>query len=465
MSRRGPKEDRFYRVLDVPTDATAEQIKKAYRKLAIKWHPDKNPTNRTEAEEKFKEISMAYEVLSDETKRKLYDDHGEEGLKEGGGGGGFHDPSSIFEAFFGGGFGGFGGGRGRAKPTRTPDVQHQVALTLQQFYRGVTKKLRVQRQVLCGSCRGKGSLKENAVQKCDGCNGQGIRIVMQRIGPGMVSQSQTTCSQCSGSGEMINPMDACQECKGRKTKAQSEVLELVVPPGKQPGSKIHFYNKADEAADLEAGDIVCILVPAEEEGAEDSKEQSYCIPPGPITDPSVIKRPTFQRLKTGVDLVLEISVSLIEALLGFRLGFRHLDDRILIVDSPAGEVIDPDSILTVEGEGMPLETPGRRGDLIIKVNVQMPTSRQMMSMSEEKKQQLRALLPPPIHPATHAQALEGKLLKNYDGQEYEVQPVHARAYDPDEHREKQRQRHREQHRDDDDDDDGPRAGGAQCKQM
>jgi hypothetical protein len=145
--------------------------------------------------------------------------------------------------------------------------------------------------------------------------------------------------------------DKCKECRGRKTKLESEILEVNIPRGKQPGSRIPFYNKADEAADLEAGDLVVILTPTEDEEGADGKEESFSIPPGPITNPALVKRPKFQRLKTGVDLVIEVSISLIEALLGFRLAFRHLDDRILIVESPPGQVIENETTILSVADG------------------------------------------------------------------------------------------------------------------
>lgn len=466
-----PKEDRYYKLLEVDTSATNSDIKKAYRKLAMKWHPDKNPENRAAAEEKFKEISEAYEVLSDDEKRKTYDEYGEAGLKEGAGGhGGFHghDANDIFSSFFGGGFGGGGGRRG--KPTRTPDVQHQIGLTLQDFYRGRTKKLKVQRQILCQTCRGKGSEKEGAVQKCTGCKGQGIRVVMMRVGPGMVSQSQQTCPECSGTGETIKKEDACTDCKGRKTKPQSEILELQIPRGKQPGSRIPFYNKADEAADLEAGDIVVVLAPVDEDEGASDLNTNFSIPAGPVSDPLSIKRPHFQRLKTGVDLVMSVSVSLQEALLGFRLAFRHLDDRIIVVESPPGHVLENDSILTVANEGMPLEhAPNQHGDLIIKVAVQFPTARHMRAMTAEQLAALRSILPPPIHAGGSVDVLAGKHFKSaIDDEDYEVTPVTAQPYDPEAHKDKQRERHRNARSArgaEDEDEDEQRGGGQQCKQM
>ena len=148
------KETKFYDLLGVKPNASESELKKAYRRLALKYHPDKNPG--AEAGEKFKEISMAYEVLSNEDKRRVYDQHGEQGIKEGGGGGGGHSPMDIFDMFFGGGLGGgFGGMGGRSRgPRRTKNLMHQVSCSLEEMYNGSTRKLALQKNVICADCDG-----------------------------------------------------------------------------------------------------------------------------------------------------------------------------------------------------------------------------------------------------------------------------------------------------------------------
>jgi DnaJ family protein A protein 2 len=152
---------------------------------------------------------------------------------------------------FGGmGFGGFGGRGGRGGrdegPKRTPDVQFQLGLSLRDFYVGRKKKLKIQRRVLCKACEGKGVKPGGKVEKCKGCNGAGVRMIVQRLGPGMIQQMQTQCDECGGKGEVIDPKDACPECKGKKTVPESKILEVYVRPGMQPGQKITFYGDADE---------------------------------------------------------------------------------------------------------------------------------------------------------------------------------------------------------------------------
>jgi DnaJ family protein A protein 2 len=201
MFGRAPKKSdntRYYNVLGVSKSASQEELKKAYRKLAIKNHPDKGGDS-----EKFKEISQAYEVLSDPEKRDLYDQYGEDALKEGmGGGGASHNPFDIFESFFGGGGGqSFGGGssRGNRRQRRGEDVVHPLKVSLEDLYNGTSKKLSLSRNVLCAKCKGKGS-KSGASSQCSGCQGSGTKISIRQLGPSMIQQMQHVCSECKGSG-------------------------------------------------------------------------------------------------------------------------------------------------------------------------------------------------------------------------------------------------------------------------
>merc|ERR1719339_631072 len=167
----------------------------------MKYHPDKNP----EAGDKFKEISMAYEVLSNPEKRKLYDQAGEQGIKEGGsGGGGGMNPMDIFDMFFGGGGGdpfGRGGSFGRQRgPRRTKNLVHQLSVSLEDMYNGTVRKLALQKNVICDGCEGIGG-KPGAVQKCPNCRGTGMQVRIQQLGPGMMQQIQSMCGECHGEGE------------------------------------------------------------------------------------------------------------------------------------------------------------------------------------------------------------------------------------------------------------------------
>tara|TARA_B100000405_G_C16689507_1_gene412356 strand:- start:832 stop:1470 length:639 start_codon:yes stop_codon:yes gene_type:complete len=199
---------KLYDVLGISKSADASEIKKAYRKAAIKNHPDKGGD-----EAKFKECTHAYEVLSDPEKRELYDNYGEEALKDGGGGfgGGGGSPFDIFEQMFGGNpFGGGGGGRGggRSRVRKGEDVVHGLKLSLEDLYNGVTKKLSLAKNIICPKCTGTGS-KSGALGTCRTCSGSGVKLVVRQIAPGMVQQMQTVCPDCQGNGQTISEKDKC----------------------------------------------------------------------------------------------------------------------------------------------------------------------------------------------------------------------------------------------------------------
>ncbi|XP_011885329.1 PREDICTED: dnaJ homolog subfamily A member 4 isoform X2 [Cercocebus atys] len=207
------KETQYYDILGVKPSASPEEIKKAYRKLALKYHPDKNPDEG----EKFKLISQAYEVLSDPKKRDIYDQGGEQAIKEGGSGSpSFSSPMDIFDMFFGGG--------GRMARER----------------------------------RGVGG-KKGSVEKCPLCKGRGMQIHIQQIGPGMVQQIQTVCVECKGQGERINPKDRCESCSGAKVIREKKIIEVHVEKGMKDGQKILFHGEGDQEPELEPGDVIIVL--------------------------------------------------------------------------------------------------------------------------------------------------------------------------------------------------------------
>nr|KAF6285539.1 DnaJ heat shock protein family (Hsp40) member A2 [Myotis myotis] len=197
---------KLYDILGVPPGASENELKKAYRKLAKEYHPDKNPN----AGDKFKEISFAYEVLSNPEKRELYDRYGEQGLREGSGGGGGMD--DIFSHIFGGGLFGFMGNQSRSRNGRRrgEDMMHPLKVSLEDLYNGKTTKLQLSKNVLCSACNGQGG-KTGAVQKCSACRGHGVRTMIRQLAPGMVQQVQSVCSDCNGEGEVINKKDRCKK--------------------------------------------------------------------------------------------------------------------------------------------------------------------------------------------------------------------------------------------------------------
>lgn len=333
------KETGFYDILGVKPGCSQEDLKKAYRKLALKYHPDKNPNEG----EKFKQISMAYEVLSDPEKKAIYDEGGEQAIKKGGGGGGggFHSPMDIFEMFFNGGFG------GRSKRERRgKDLVHQLSVTLEELYSGTTRKLALQKNIICDQCEGHGG-KKGAVQKCSPCRGTGVVTKIQQLAPGFVQQFEEACRLCRGMGEIIDEKDKCKNCNGRKTVRDRKILEVNVEKGMRDGQKIVFSGEGDQDPDLQPGDIVIVL---------DEKEH-----------------PIFKR--SAQDLIMHMQLQLVESLCGFQKVIRTLDDRDLVITSYPGEVMKHEAIKYIAGEGMPqYKNPFEKGRLIIQFFTVFPDS-------------------------------------------------------------------------------------------
>lgn len=295
-------------------------------------------------------------------------------------------------------------------------------------------------------------------------------MVVQRIGPGMIQQMQTQCTDCGGRGEIINDKDRCKDCKGKKVQPEAKILEVVVSPGMPPGHKITFYNDADEEPNKETGDVIVVLTPAKED--EEKEADSDSVPSaanGAKKAKIDVKRPKFQRLKNGVDLVIEHKISLIEALIGFKIALKHLDDRIFVVESPANHVVQHEQIVVVEGEGMPREkNPTLHGDLYLKLNIVMPTGEYIQSLGTGKIKMLLQLLPPALHSVNPDLSVYAHRDEE-SGEEIPPQIHSAKPYDADEHQEKQRQRAEENRRGESYEEEEEGAGGAGgqpgCRQM
>lgn len=410
------KETEYYQRLEVPENASGEDIKRAYKKLAIKYHPDKN-LNNPAASEKFKEISEAYEVLSDEKKRSQYDKYGKEAMKEGG----FHSAEDIFSQFFGGGGGGFGFfGGGNKGPRKGEPIMHELQVTLEDLYKGKTSKLAVQRNILCPSCKGNGTKEGIEPAKCKSCEGQGIKVQFKQTGP-MIQQIRSPCGDCKGKGEVIKEEDTCKNCKGKKVVKDKKVLQVYVDPGMVHGQKIVFSGEADEAPGMEPGDIIFVV--------------------------SQKKHDLYKR--QGNDLIMETNIPLIEALGGYAFTVKHLDDRILLVKSEKDEVITPGEIKVIEGEGMPThKRPEQKGNLYIKFNIDFPKK---SFLKPNQLSQLESILPPrrPLVKATDA--MEEVTLKEYN------EKIHSQ-------KSRQQQHSHMMHEDEDDEGQGQR-GGVQCAQQ
>ncbi|CAH9134493.1 unnamed protein product [Cuscuta epithymum] len=401
MFGRGPKKSdntRYYDILGVSKNASVDEIKKAYRKAAIKNHPDKGGDP-----EKFKELAQAYEVLGNPEKREIYDEYGEDALKEGmGGGEGMQDPFDIFQSFFGGGnpFGGGGSGRGR-RQRRGEDVIHPMKVSLEDLYNGTTKKLSLSRNVICSKCNGKGS-KSGASTKCGGCEGSGMKVTIRHLGPSMIQQMQQPCNECKGTGETIRKDDRCQICKGEKVVQEKKVLEVHVEKGMQNGQKITFPGEADEAPEMITGDVVFVLQQKE--------------------------HPKFKR--KGDDLFVDHTLSLTEALCGFTFILTHLDGRQLLIKSKPGEVVKPDEFKAINDEGMPAyQRPFIKGKLYIRFVVDFPDS-----LSQEQVELLESILPPrpnPLHSEMEIDECEETTLHNVNIEEEMRRKREEAAYEED----------------------------------
>ena len=348
----------YYEVLDIEKGASADEIKKAYRKTALKYHPDRNPDNK-EAEEKFKEAAEAYDVLSNPDKRARYDQYGHAGMDGagagfGGFGGGFsmEDIFSQFGDIFGGGFGFGGGGRARQRTNRGSDIRVRVSLTLEEIANGVTKKLKLNKSVTCDACGGSGAKDASSRVTCSNCNGQGYVMQVQNTFFGRM-QSQTVCPVCGGQGTVIK--DKCTKCAGEGCVKSSEVVEFNIPAGVAEGMMITVSGKGNAARQGGVnGDLLVVI-----------EEQA---------DPRFIR--------DGANLIHNLTIPVTTAILGGEVEVPTITGKAKInitQGTQAGKV------LRLRGKGLPaINSYGSyngTGDLLVVVDIALPTSLN----SEEKE--------------------------------------------------------------------------------
>ncbi|KAH9959624.1 hypothetical protein BC827DRAFT_1212647 [Russula dissimulans] len=336
----------LYKVLDLDRSASEQDIKKAYKRLSRKYHPDKN--HEPGAEDKFVEVAHAYEVLSDPTKKQIYDRHGEEGLKaHEGGQHQYANPFDVFSQFFGGGF------QAQDQVRRGPTSVTEFEVSLEDVYNGASIDFMIKKRVLCDHCRGSGAATDGDIHPCPDCGGNGVRVVKQQIFPGMFAQSQVTCNKCGGRGRII--VRQCPACAGHKVLEHTAQFTLDVPRGAPEGQEIVFEGEGDESPDWEPGDVVLRVRSRHQKGGWRRKESSL-----------------YWKETIGVD----------EALLGFSRNLTHLDGHVVALVRTG--VTQPGFAQTIKGEGMPLfEHPTSYGDLFVEYNVVLPTH-----LSQETRQSL-----------------------------------------------------------------------------
>lgn len=377
------KDTKYYDILGVDPSASEPQLKSAYKKGALKHHPDKNAHN-PDAAEKFKDLSKAYEVLSDPQKRQLYDQYGEEGIEQGGMGGGMA-AEDLFAQFFGGGsaFGGmFGGGMRETGPKKARTIHHVHKVSLEDIYRGKVSKLALQKSVICPACEGRGG-KEGAVRTCAGCNGAGMKTMMRQMGP-MIQRFQTICPDCQGEGETIRDRDRCKRCMGKKTIVERKVLHVHVDRGVKSGHKIEFRGEGDQMPGVLAGDVVFEI------------EQK--------------PHPRFQRKDD--DLFYHAEIDLLTALAGGQIYIEHLDDRWLTVNIFPGEPITPGTIRVIKGQGMPSFRHHDFGNLYIQFDVKFPDKSEIQNV-----ELLEQILPPRMQQKLPA---ADSMVEDYDLEEVDA---------------------------------------------
>ncbi|PFH34118.1 putative DnaJ family chaperone [Besnoitia besnoiti] len=408
--RAGSKEKnntKFYEILEVDRSASVADIKKSYRKLAIKHHPDKGGDP-----EKFKEISRAYEVLSDPEKRRIYDDHGEEGLEGGGAGA---DPTDIFDLFFGGGR----RATRQASKKKGEDIVSAMKVTLEQMYSGATKRMAINKDVLCKSCNGVGG-PADALTTCRDCDGHGVKIVTRQIGP-MIQQTQSVCPACKGAGKMMDPSKRCKSCTGKGVVKERKILEIYIEKGAKNHHKVIFHGDADERPNEIPGDVIFIL-----------EQQEHAV---------------FKR--RGNDLFMTKKISLLESLCGYKFVLTHLDGRQLLIQSPPDTVTKPEAVQIIKGEGMPQQkNPFLKGDLFIVFEVEFPEH-----VSEADAKKLSQILPKPAE----------AVMVNEDDPNVEIHI--AEPIDPDDLRTRQQTQRTGEAYEEDDDDEHPGQQRVQCRQQ
>ena len=354
----------YYDILGISRNATEAEIKKAYRQMALKYHPDKNPGDKS-AEDRFKEAAEAYEVLSNSEKRARYDQYGHEGMKgmPGGGYGGGMSMDDIFSqfgdifggAFGGGGFGGFSSGGGRRRVNKGTNLRVKVKLSLEEIAKGTEKKIKVNKLVGCSTCKGTGAAGGSAFSSCSHCHGTGqvTRVTNTFLGQ---MQTSSTCPYCNGEGQTIT--NKCTTCSGSGTMKGEEVISLNIPAGVTDGIQLSVGGKGNAAP--RGGVPGDLIVQIEEIQHEDL-------------------------IRNGTNVLYEHYISFPEAAMGTSVEIPTIEGRVRIKIEPGTQ---SGKVLRLKGKGIPSLNGYGKGDQLININVWTPKSlsreeREMMDKLKE----------------------------------------------------------------------------------
>ena len=352
----------YYEVLGVSKTATQDELKKAYRKLARKYHPDLNKDNE-EAAEKFKECNEAYSVLSDDQKRAQYDQFGHAAFENGGmgGGGGFGGAGGfggfggsgmedIFDMFFGG-QGGRGGSRAKTGPQRGADLRFDLEITFEEAAFGLEKEINLYRDETCDHCHGEGAEPGSKVESCPECNGTGyVRFTQNTMFGQMVNERP--CSRCKGEGKIIS--EPCKECRGKVTVIRNKKLKVKIPAGVDNGSRLRVAGEGEAGAKGGPnGDLYVYL---------------YVKP-----------HKFFER--DGTTVLCEVPINIVQATLGADIKVPTLDGQVTM---KVPEGTQPGKVLRLKGKGIPSLRGGSRGDQLVRIKVVVPTK-----LSDKQKDALR----------------------------------------------------------------------------
>lgn len=366
----------LYEILEIPRGASDEEVKRAYKKAALKYHPDRNLNNQEEANIKFQEANKAFNTLKDPTKRRNYDQFGvidgedtasNDSMPGGGMPGGF--PFDLFGNLgnIGNLFGGMGGGmrgqqQGPQPPSKSPNKNLTINVNLADVFNGKSVPVDFMKNICCDVCNGKGTTRADGIKTCIPCNGQGRIIRMMQMGP-IVQQTVHPCNTCNGAGKSIAPGCHCAKCQGKRIISIKRHVDCYIRPGSQPGTTITFKNEADYVPDCsDIGDLIVSVNCPNEMGI-------------------------FRR--EADNLIMKKNINLLEALTETCFRFKHLDDRVIEVKWE--NIIHPGQKLVIRREGMPnMNDNLQRGDLIIIFDVVFP-----QSLEKDRAKYLVKILPQP----------------------------------------------------------------------